>query len=159
MNAQANKKLVLEFYKLMTRLELEKMFDLMADDAIWSVSGDPSTFHHAGEKSKAERKQACLEFMNIFENMESEILSCTAEEDRVVLEARTRCRARSGPVYDQAPLLLFRCRDGKIVSIYESIDPFSTLKFEQELADAQIWADWLLSEAGLSGAALDQIRL
>lgn len=134
MNAQANKEIVLRFYGLMTQLELEKMFELMADDAIWSVSGDPSTFHHAGVKTKAERKKACLDFMNTFESMETDILSCTAEDDRVVLEAHTRCKARSGPVYDQRPLLLFRCRDGKIASIYESIDPFSTLKFERELA-------------------------
>lgn len=134
MTAEQNKALVLRFYAHFANLEFDQMFDLMADDGVWSVAGDPATFHHAGVLSKAERKAACHAFMDIIESMEMDILSSTAEGDRVVIEGRTRCTSRTGVVYAQEPLLLLRCRDGKIVSIYEHIDQQATLGFERALA-------------------------
>jgi ketosteroid isomerase-like protein len=58
------------------------------------------------------------------------------EEDRVVVEARTTCVARQGLVYENELLILLRCKENKIVSIYEHLDQQTTLAFERQLSDA-----------------------
>ena len=136
MSIERNRALVLEFYALMSKLEFDKMFDLMADDATWTIAGNPKTFHHAGTRTKAHRAEGFSHFVNAFETLEMHILSSTAEGDRVAVEARTRCASRRGLVYENELLILLRCRDGKIVSIYEHVDQQTTLEFERALAAA-----------------------
>jgi uncharacterized protein len=133
MSIDSNRALVLSFYRLMSLQQFDEMFELMSDDATWTVAGRPETFRHAGVSSKAQRAKGFAEFVKVFVSLEQKILSTTAEEDRVVVEARTRCVARQGPVYENELLILLRCQDGKIVSIYEHLDQQTTLQFERNL--------------------------
>jgi ketosteroid isomerase-like protein len=137
MTAEQNRALVLDFYAHMARLEFEAMFELMAEDGVWTVAGRPDGFHHAGVKSKAERRAACLAFMEVVDSMRMEVLSTTAEGDRVAIQLRTVCRARNGVEYDQEGLHLVRCRGGQVISVYEQIDQQSTLAFERAYAAAE----------------------
>jgi ketosteroid isomerase-like protein len=136
MSIETNRALVLKFYELMSRLEFDRMFELMSDDATWTVAGRPETFHHAGVSSKVQRAKGFAEFVKGFVSLEQRILSTTAEGDRVAVEARSRCETRQGLVYENELLVLLRCRDGKIVSIYEHLDQQSTLEFERKLRAA-----------------------
>jgi ketosteroid isomerase-like protein len=133
MSIEKNRDLVLRFYNHMSRLEFDRMFELMSDDATWTVAGRPETFHHAGVSSKAQRARGFAEFVKVFVSLEQKILSTTAEDDRVAVEARSRCETRQGLVYENEVLVLIRCRDGKIVNIYEHLDQQSTLEFERKL--------------------------
>lgn len=136
MSIEANRALVLRFYELMSRQQFDAMFELMSDEATWTVAGNPATFHHAGVSSKAQRAKQLAGFVNVFVSLEQKILSTTAEEDRVALEVRTRCVARQGLVYENELLILIRCRGGKIASIYEHVDQQTTLEFERRLQAA-----------------------
>lgn len=136
MSVDANRALVLEFYELMSRQKFDAMFELMADDGTWTVAGNPATFRHAGVSSKDQRAKQLAGFVNAFASLEQKILSTTAEEDRVAVELRTRCVARQGLVYENELLVLIRCRDGKIASIYEHVDQQTTLDFERKLQAA-----------------------
>jgi len=120
----------------MSQQKFDEMFDLMSDDAVWTVAGRRETFHHAGASSKAERRKGFSEFVKVFVSLEQKVLSTTAEEDRVVVEAHTVCVSRQGPVYDNELLILLRCKDNKIVSIYEHLDQQTTLQFERNLRSA-----------------------
>jgi len=120
----------------MSRQQFDAMFELMSDEATWTVAGNPATFHHAGVSSKAQRAKQLAGFVNVFVSLEQKILSTTAEEDRVALEVRTRCVARQGLVYENELLILIRCRGGKIASIYEHVDQQTTLEFERRLQAA-----------------------
>jgi uncharacterized protein len=133
MSATQNRDLVLKFYELMSKLEFDRMFDLMSEDATWRVAGRPETFWPAGTQTKSQRAEVFHEFAKVFAAMPLDILSTTAEEDRVVLEATTRSTTHSGIVYENEFLLLFRCRDGKIVSIYEHLDQQAVLEFARAL--------------------------
>jgi uncharacterized protein len=134
--AEANRQLVIEFYRRMSRLEFASMFDLVSDDATWTVAGNPETFHHAGAHSKAQRMQGFSEFTKVFVSLEQTVLSTTAEADRVAVEARTRCVTQKGLVYENELLILLRCRNEKIFSIYEHLDQQTTIAFERELRGA-----------------------
>jgi ketosteroid isomerase-like protein len=133
MSIDENRALVLNFYRLMSELQFDRMFDLMSEDATWTVAGRPETFAHAGSRSKTQRAEGFAEFVKGFVSLEQTILSTTCEADRVAVEARTRCEARQGLVYENELLILLRCRNGKIVSIYEHVDQQTTLEFERKL--------------------------
>lgn len=132
--AQANRALVLRFYDLMSQQQFDAMLDLMADDATWTVAGNPETFHHAGTATKAQRRAALASFTRFFATLEMDIRSTTADDDRVAVEAITRCATHTGLQYENELLVLLRCRDGRIASIYEHLDQQTALAFDRALA-------------------------
>lgn len=136
MTPESNRALVLKFYQLMSELAFDKMFELMADDGVWIVAGKPETFHHAGTARKSERIEALGSFTKVFKSLDMNVLSTTVEEDRVAVEARTRCETHNGLIYENELLVLIRCRDGKITSIYEHLDQQASLGFERALQAA-----------------------
>jgi len=133
MSAEENRALVLKFYELMSKQQFDAMFELMADDATWTVAGRPELFHHAGVHSKAERAAGFSGFVKVFASLRMDVRSTTAEADRVAVEAWTHCRTHSGLAYDNEMLILIRCRGGKIASIYEHLDQQRTFEFEKRL--------------------------
>lgn len=133
---ETNRALVLNFYKLMSNQEFGKMFELMTEDGIWTVAGNPKLFHHSGTATKPQRIAALTNFTKLFISLEMDIRSITAEDDRVVAEIITRCATRHGLNYENELLVLIRCRDGKIASLYEHLDQATSLEFEQRLAAA-----------------------
>lgn len=131
MTIEANRQLVLRFYELMSELNFEAMFDLMADDGLWTVAGDPELFHHSGVATKPQRIAALTNFTKVFASLQQTVVSTTAEADRVAAEMRSRCITHGGLVYENEMLVLIRCRDGKIVSLYEHLDQQTSLAFEK----------------------------
>lgn len=136
MSVEENTQLVNNFYSLMSALEFGKMFELMTDDALWIVAGNPETFHHAGTATKPERKQALDNFTKVFIDLEMEVRSTTAQDDRVAVELFTRCTTHSGIRYENELLVLIWCREGKIAKIYEHVDQMTALEFERKLVQA-----------------------
>lgn len=135
MTVDSNTQLVQEFYRRMSKLEFGKMFELMADEATWTVAGNPSTFHHAGVATKPQRVEALSNFTQVFSSLDMEIRSTTAEGDRVAVELFTRCASHNGLKYENELLVLLWCRDGKICRIYEHVDQMTALDFERRLAE------------------------
>jgi ketosteroid isomerase-like protein len=133
---EANRALVIRFYELMSSLEFDKMFELMADDGTWTVAGNPALFHHSGTATKQQRVAALANFTKVFASLQQTVLSTTAEDDRVAAQMTTHCETHSGVVYDNEIMALIRCADGKITSIYEHLDQATSLAFEQKLASA-----------------------
>lgn len=133
MSIDSNRALVLEFYQLMSQLRFERMFELMADDGTWTVAGNPKTFHHSGTATKAQRAEALGNFTKVFAALEMDVRSTTAEGERVAVEMITRCTTKSGLKYENELLVLIRCRDGKIASLYEHLDQATALEFERRL--------------------------
>ena len=136
MSIEANSALVREFYARMSKLAFDRMFELMADDATWTVAGKPELFHHSGVATKSQRIAAFGNFTKAFASLEMEVRSTTAEEDRVAVELITRCATHGGISYENELFVLIRCKDGKIASIYEHLDQATSLDFERRMATA-----------------------
>jgi len=59
----------------------------------------------------------------LYDQMQPEILSLTAEEDRVAAELRMRGRVvRTGGLYENHYFFLFWIRDGRVTRIHEHLD-------------------------------------
>ena len=136
MSIHDNRKLVIDFYRLMSEFRFEEMLALMSADAVWTVAGNPETFPHAGAYSKADRAAGFLAFIKIFKSLEVVLRSTTAEDDRVVAEIRTCGETHGGLRYVNELLTLIRCSEGKIVHLYEHVDQQTTLAFERSLAQS-----------------------
>ncbi len=136
MSIEANRALVLRFYELMSNMDFNAMFELMADDGTWTVAGKPDLFHHAGVATKPQRVAALMNFTKVFRSLQQTVLNTTAEEDRVAAHMTTRCKTHGGLVYENELLVLIRCKDGKIASIYEHLDQQTSLEFEKRMAEA-----------------------
>jgi uncharacterized protein len=134
MSTEDNRTLVLRFYELMSQLDFDSMFELLADDGTWTVAGNPELFHHSGVATKGERIAALTNFTKVFDSLEQTVLSTTAEDDRVAAQMTSRCVTHSGLVYENELLVLIRCKDGKIATIYEHLDQQTSLEFERKLA-------------------------
>jgi ketosteroid isomerase-like protein len=69
--------------------------------------------------------------------MDAKILSSTAEDDRVALEATLKAVTHSGLVYENEYLLQLRFRDNKIIYIAEFLDQQETLAFAKAVEEEQ----------------------
>lgn len=137
MSVETNRALVLKFYELMSQQDFDAMFGLMADDAVWTVAGKPETFWAAGVHSKPERAKEFHGFVKVFADLSIRVVSTTAEADRVAVEFRTEARTHRGLEYENEMLVLARCRNDKIVSIYEHVDQQTALAFAKALRDSE----------------------
>lgn len=133
MSIEENRALVIKFYELMSNLDFDAMFELMADGGTWTVAGNPELFHHAGVATKPQRIKALANFTQVFASLKQTILSTTAEADRVAAKMTSRCVTHGGLVYENEMLVLIQCRAGKIVSLYEHLDQQTSLEFERNL--------------------------
>lgn len=136
MSIERNRALVLKFYELMSQQAFDAMFALMADDAKWRVAGRPETFWAAGVHTKAERAKEFNDFVKVFADLQIDVVSTTAEDDRVAIEFRTKARTHSGLDYENEMLVLVRCKEGKIVDIYEHLDQPTALEFARRLHES-----------------------
>lgn len=131
--AEQNRQLVRHFYDLMSQQRFDEMFELMTDDATWTVAGNPQTFPHAGTATKPQREAALRNFTKVFASLDMDLRSLTAEDDRVAVEAITRCQTLKGLQYVNELLIVIRCRGGKIARLYEHLDQQTALEFDDKL--------------------------
>jgi ketosteroid isomerase-like protein len=124
---EANKALIRRYFETVARDGFGRALELVADNARWWIPG-----------AEAElRKQDMIAAMDraadsLVGNMGSEILTLTAEDDRVAAEVRGSALRKSGVRYDNIYHFLFRVRDGKIAEIREHHD---TLYASQVFSD------------------------
>ena len=133
MSTETNRATALRFLQLMSDLDFKPMFELMSEDAVWTVAGRAETFPQAGPQPKHVRAEMFDAFISVFRSLHFNIVSTTAEANRVVVEFTARGEAHGGQVYENEFLSLFTFRDGKIVGIYEHCDQQSVFAFERSL--------------------------
>ena len=123
---EANKALVRRFFEVTGSQGFAAALDLVADDVLWWMPGE-------GDLTKADMIAAAIRASAYLDGtMGSEILTLTAEEDRIAAEVRGRARRKTGMAYDNIYHFLFRVRDGMIAEIREHHDT----KYA-----ADLWAD------------------
>ena len=115
-----NKALVLEFLDRQYSHRIDEAFELVAEDATWWM---PGSLPVSGTYSKQE-------IQAIFSGVEARfvepppmrIQAVTAEDDRVAVEVEGTGTMRTGFEYHNTYHLLFRVRDGAIVSCHNHQD-------------------------------------
>jgi uncharacterized protein len=133
MSIEDNKAVVKKLFENFTTTQIDQALDLVADDAMWTLVGEPRRFHYAGSKTKAafaEQIKGFFSFMAKFRWVPNVI---TAEEDRVSVEAESFGESADGKKYHNFYHMMFVVKDGKIRGVREYMDPFEVLEFTGEM--------------------------
>ncbi len=108
----SNKELVLRHIELLNADRIEDAHTLVADDATFWFAGGLSGI---GLMNKAERIARLKEWLKIMATpVRYQVISLTAEEDRIAVEATNQAMAHDGRHYDQCYFILFRVSEGLI---------------------------------------------
>jgi ketosteroid isomerase-like protein len=114
MPIEENKRLVLEFLDRQYAHRIPQAFELVADDGTWWM---PGALPFSGTYTKPEIQAVFSGVIDRFvDPPDMTITAVTAEDDRVAVEVEGRGKMRSGLDYFNTYHMLFRVRDGKIVS-------------------------------------------
>jgi hypothetical protein len=108
---------------------IDKALDQLADDAIWTLVGQPRRFAYAGSKNKKDCAEQLRGFLSMMAKFRWEPKVMTAEDDRVAVEAVSAGETADGKKYSNTYHMLFTLRDGKIVNVREYLDPLEVLEF------------------------------
>lgn len=117
---ERNKQLTLEFFKAMQAGDAEAIANTYADDGRVVTMGNTLI---SGSRGKEEIRQFAGGVLEAFPaGLNFTILSMTAEEDRVAVEATSEGVHVSGQPYDNHYHFLLRWKDGKLLEMKEYMD-------------------------------------
>jgi ketosteroid isomerase-like protein len=122
MSTESNKQLVRDTWGAVTNAEIDKFLDGLADDVTWTFFG---SHRFAGTFNGKDDLMARL-FSPLGEVLEGGIVvninSMTAEDDRVVIEAKGTARSKSGADYNNDYCIVITVANNKIRHVREYLD-------------------------------------
>jgi uncharacterized protein len=120
MSAEDNKQLVLGFFESLNAGNASAIMSALADSATWWVAGN---FPLSGTKTKSQFGELMGQLGSKIDGaMRVTPIACTAEGDRVAVEAESHAKMKNGKTYQNKYHFLFVVRDGKISQVKEYLD-------------------------------------
>ncbi|MEX5684738.1 nuclear transport factor 2 family protein [Pseudomonas silesiensis] len=115
MSQQENTKLALKYMGFLNTGEIDQALALASDDA---------TFWHplSGAVGKEELRITLKHAFGLMLTINNNVLSTTAEADRVSLELEFKADLSNGRTYENQYHFMFVIKDGKIHSLKEYVD-------------------------------------
>lgn len=132
MPTENNKLVVMQFQQALAAGQAGAALALMAPEATWWIPGaEPGGV----TMTKEAMAPVLHSFLGVFRQMPGfEVLSITAEGDRVVLQQSARGgMTHGGAAYGNDYLILFELRDGMIMRIREYLNPILSGPIAAEL--------------------------
>jgi uncharacterized protein len=127
MSATDNKNVVLTFLENLSAGRLETALDLMDEDAVWWVSGNPDYLPLAGTYRKDQLVgMVAMVGAAMPDGIQLTVTSSTAEDDRVAVETQVRGVSPRGKVYDNRNFFAVEVHDGRIRAVREYFDTIHT---------------------------------
>lgn len=122
MSTAANKKLVQQAWNAISAGDVDSFMAALADDVTWTFFGS----HRFAGTFRGKNELVAKLFSPLGEVLEDGIKvridSITAEDDRVVIEAKGSARSKSGKAYDNDYCIVITLGDGKIRQVREYLD-------------------------------------
>ena len=122
-NEQENATVALSFLEHLSAGEIDAALDLIADDVVWWLAGEPEQFAIAGTKNKAELAEMLATIGKGMPNgIRLTITGVTTQGDRVAVEMNADGVSATGREYHNHYHDLLEVRDGKIHAGREYLD-------------------------------------
>lgn len=118
-----NKRLVAEFLGLVFNNQIEPVLSRLSPDVGWWVIGRSSALKVSGEKNREQVEKLLHAVARALpQGMHIELLSLTAEAQRVAAEVQAEGRWVNGKLYQNRYHFLFELGDGRISRVHEYMD-------------------------------------
>ena len=118
---QANKRVCLRFFELISAREYAQAMQLLHENVEWWVNGDlPSSGTYHGREAVTGLFGLLRD--NVPAGLKINFTALTAEEDRVAVEMNSEGVFTNGREYRNIYHMLFWVRDGSIVKTHEYFD-------------------------------------
>ena len=123
MNSDDSKALISRFFELTNLREYDAAEQLLHDDLVWWLAGDPEKFFMAGDKTKEEAMTGLRQTATMSPSgMTLTPTGWVVDGDRVAMEGRVEGEFFNGDRYVNDFHFLIEVRDGKIFRIKEYFD-------------------------------------
>jgi ketosteroid isomerase-like protein len=120
MGAADNKAIVVKFFEAISSGDVARILGFYAEDGVCQTMGQTLI---SGKFSKAQISAAAARVFDVFpKGVKFELLTLTAEDDRVAVEAVSHGDHISGKHYSNHYHFLVRLRDGKVTLLQEFMD-------------------------------------
>jgi len=120
MGAAENKATVVKFFEAISSGDVPRLLDFYTEDGVCQTMGQTLI---SGKFSKAQISAAAARVLDVFpKGVKFELLTLTAEDDRVAVEAVSHGDHISGKHYSNHYHFLVRLRDGKVTLLQEFMD-------------------------------------
>ena len=133
MVSEDNKAVVLLALRHWSDKNLPAFFDLIHDEATYLLPYLPERFQYGGSYNKADSLAVLTEWRSAFERFALDIISVTAEEDRVVVEFTVAAEGPGSATYRNRVCFAVLVKDGKMHTINEFFDPFKVLAYVEQV--------------------------
>jgi uncharacterized protein len=133
MVSEDNKSIVLLALRHWNDKNLPAWFDLIHDEATYLLPYLPERFQYGGPYNKADTVAALTEWRSAFERFALDIISATAEEDRVIVEFTVAAEGPDSAKYRNHVCFAVVMKDGKMHTIHEFFDPFKVLAYLEQV--------------------------
>jgi uncharacterized protein len=122
-NEEENTKVALTFLAHLSAGEIDAAMDLIADDVVWWLAGEPDQFKIAGTKNKAQLAEMLATIgKGMPTGIRLTITGVTTEGDRVAVEMNADGVSAIGREYHNHYHDLFEVHDGQIHGAREYLD-------------------------------------
>jgi ketosteroid isomerase-like protein len=133
MASEDHKAVVLLALRHWSDKNLPAFFDLIHDEATYLLPYLPERFQYGGSYNKADSLAILTEWRSAFERFALDIISATAEEDRVVVEFTVAAEGPGSATYRNRVCFAVLVKDGKMHTINEFFDPFKVLAYVEQV--------------------------
>lgn len=117
---EANKQRTLTFFDALQRGDADAIANTYSDDGTVTTMGNTLI---SGTRTKEQTRDFASGVLSAFpEGLTFEVLTMTAEEDRVAVEATSTGRHVSGQDYHNHYVFLFTWREGQLLQLKEYLD-------------------------------------
>jgi uncharacterized protein len=122
MSVARNKQLVQEIFVELAKGNSRPFVESLADDVRWTLTGTTAWSKTYDGKQAVQSELLRPLFAQFADRYTAEATRLTAEDDRVVVEARGRVTTKAGQPYNNAYCYVFRLVDGRVKEITEYFD-------------------------------------
>ena len=122
MLAEANKKIVQQFYEAGNRGDMETCFELIADDIEWTNMGNTVLSGTYCGKTELMEKLLSPLFGELKQGIHMQVHRLVAEGDYVVAQTSGTAETLDGKPYNNSYCWIIKVQNGKFVEVTEYLD-------------------------------------
>lgn len=120
---------VTHFCERLSERDLPGMFDILSDNANWTIIGDPEKCFFSGVHSRKDVHTILDSFLGAFDRFSFDVTRIISEGEYVAVQANSRGVGPGRKEYVNKYLMQYHVVDGRILEVIEYFDPYQVFSY------------------------------